>query len=418
VPESNAPADVCHWADMDTERERLQVQCAEANDIDLVRILTIDRTHAVAALVDEAARELERRGLTVEGFLDRVQVRVGAEDEALVTIEQARSVIGADVPVHAVAAISHALGETMVLQREGWGWVFHHYDEDTYGESYLIEDEARASQTLDAFMRLQPWQPLAGDAHHLDNWETVVRTEEAQLVVDAAQKLTAAGVMHIVRSPLFTGEGDRHVALLVPQDDQDLAEETLGISHQSLRQLRQQASKLAEGEDRTAELAVYEQLARIDAGNGAVHYNHGVVLLELDRHEEAVACFLEAAAPTLGALPSRPETPRGRVGPGGIFAVLGVLTRHLGGPPSSHTPGPDYLEDIELRLQQLHGRFGDRIDLLHTMAGLARWRDDVTTARDLYERILRLNAADEVARFQLGYLAASMDDHPAKEPAA
>ena len=390
---------------MTLERDRLQAQCAEATDLDLARILTVDRSDAVEALVQEATRELERRQLTVETILNRVQVRVGAADAANATIAQACSLISDSVPLHAVAAVSHALDETMVLQREGWGWVFHHYDGDNYGESYLIEEDERAVEVLDSFLRMQPWQPLAGDPDHIDNWETLAHAEEAQVVVEAAQRLTAAGIIHLVRSPLFTPEGDSHVSLLVPQPDKEAAEEALGISRRSLRQLKKEAQALAKTQNRQAELEVYEQLARIDPSNGAVHYNHGVVHLEMDHPEEALLCFLEAAAPTLGHLPEKPEPPRSRVGPGGVFAMLGIVARYLGGPPK--TPGPDYLLDIDLQLQRLHERFGDRVDLLHGLAGLARWQADGARARDCYERILRLDENDEIARFQLAYLSAS-----------
>jgi tetratricopeptide (TPR) repeat protein len=392
---------------MSIERDGLRAHCAEAADIDLVRILTVDKAHSVTALVDEASRELERRQLTVEGFLDRVEVRVGAEDAAVVTIAQARSLISDAVPLHAVAAVSHALEETMVIQHEGWGWVFHHYDEEEYGESYLVDSDAKAHELLGHFLLLTPWQPLAGPAQHLDDWETVTRTEEAQVVVEAAQKLTTAGVVHIVRSPLFTPEGDHHITLLVPQTQLTSAEEALGISRQSLRQLKREATQLGAGDDREAELAVYEQLARMDPTQAAVHYNHGVVLLELDRPEQALASFLEAAAPTLGNLPERPEPPRGRVGPGGLFAMFGLVARILWGPPKAS--GPEYLVDVEMQLQRLQERLGDRVDLLHGLAGLARWRADGETVRDCYERILRLNDQDEIAHFQLRYLAATDD---------
>jgi len=239
------------------ERNRLRTQCAEAADIDLVRILTVDKAHSVTALVDEASRELERRQLTVEGFLDRVEVRVGAEDAAVVTIAQARSLISDTVPLHAVAAVSHALEETMVIQHEGWGWVFHHYDEDEYGESYLVDSDEKAHELLGNFLLLTSWQSLAGPAQHLDDWETVARSEEAQVVLEAAQRLTTAGIVHIVRSPLFTPEGDHHITLLVPQAELTAAEEALGISRQSLRQLKREATQLATGADREAELAVY-----------------------------------------------------------------------------------------------------------------------------------------------------------------
>jgi hypothetical protein len=62
-----------------------------------------------------------------------------------------------------------------------------------------------------------------------------------------------------------------------------------------------------------------------------------------------------------------------------------------------------------MQLQRLQERLGDRVDLLHGLAGLARWRADGETVRDCYERILRLNDQDEIAHFQLRYLAATDD---------
>ena len=162
---------------------------------------------------------------------------------------------------------------------------------------------------------------------------------------------------------------------------------------------------------RAAERGItYDELAATDGNNHAVHYNRGVVLLESGRHEEAAAAFMEAAA--RGLVKLKPDLSLGR-GPSG-FGLLGLagvgarlLGRAISSPPGSGFP--DWLEDVELRLQSLLDRFGPRSDLLHSLASLARLKGDSAAAVERYHAILALHPDDEVARFQLEYLAVAGD---------
>ena len=64
------------------DRHAIREHCAALDDAGLVRALTVDRETNSAALIDEAGRELDRRGLTVEAVVDRVSVRLGRDREA------------------------------------------------------------------------------------------------------------------------------------------------------------------------------------------------------------------------------------------------------------------------------------------------------------------------------------------------
>ena len=66
------------------------------------------------------------------------------------SINSALALVNDEVPRRAVASFTHSLGETLVLQREGWGWVLHFYAEDRYGLSYLIDGTDAARMAVES----------------------------------------------------------------------------------------------------------------------------------------------------------------------------------------------------------------------------------------------------------------------------
>lgn len=387
--------------------QRIREHCTGLTDAGLVRALVVDRAGNAAAFLDEAERELARRGLTVAAIVDRIRVRSGGDREAVVSIAAAVAMIDDAVPRRALAAFTHCLDETLWLQREGWGWVAHHYAGDAYGLSYLLADTAAARAVLERFLRLQAWRDAAGDGHHLDDWKTLVADADGGAVLALADRLAAGGVPHVVRAPLLAGEGAAAaVALLVPPDRLAEAVEVAGTGRVPVRRLRHQARQADAAGDRHAELAAYEQLCQADAGNPAVHYNHGVVLLELDRPEAAAAAFMRCAALGLERLGPGLSPSGSRGGPGGFLGIAAKLVGRAVGSPS-RPAYPDFLDDARLRLEGLLERLGARTDLLHTVASIARVQGDLDAAAARYRQVLQLEPADEVARVQLDDLSAA-----------
>lgn len=389
-------------------RDAIRQRCAALSDADLVRALVVDRVQNGAAFLDEADRELGRRGLSVDAVLDCVTVRTGADRQDRVTGAAAVALVHDQVPRRAVAAFTHCLDQTLVFQREGWGWVAHHYDGDEYGLSYLLSSTGAACSVLEAFLRLGDWRAGAGEGHHLDDWQTLVRSDDADEVLAVADRLVAGGVPHVVRSPLFAAGSDTAVALLVPPGHGSEAVEVAGSGRASLRRLRRLAEERFAAGDLAGELSAYDQLAQVDGGNPAVHYNRGSALLELGRPEEAAASFCESVARGLVAL--KADLQPGSRGGVGLFGVVARLFDRAAAVDTSRPAYPDYLDDARLQLERLLARLGSRKDLLHSLASLDVTRGDAAAATDRYRRILELDPDDEVARFQLEYLRAAEAD--------
>ncbi len=389
----------------------LRERCEGMSEADLVRSLTLESTDNSETFRLEAQRELAQRGTTVAAWIDRVKVRAGSANEGEIGIDDALALVDDKVPRRAIASFTHCLGETLVLQREGWGWVLHHYAEERYGRSYLIESTATARRVLQRFVSLESWLDEAGQDHHLDDWKTFTDDEEADSILALSDRLTAAGVPHIVRPALFTPPEDKKIVLLVPHDRMAEATQVTGTGQASVRQVQRQAQDCDQARDQIGELAAYDELTTTDGDNHAVHYNRGVLLLELGRHEEAAAAFMEATARGLAKV--RPDLTLGRGPTGvGILGLVGVGARILGRAIRHSAPGPaypDWFDDVELRLQAMLDHFGNRPDLLHSLASLALVKGDSATAIDRYQVILAFNPNDEVARFQLEYLAAAHD---------
>ena len=162
--------------------------------------------------------------------------------------------------------------------------------------------------------------------------------------------------------------------------------------------------------DAAAELAAYDELVKVDGDNHAVHYNRGVLLLEAERHEDAAAAFMEAAICGMNKVKPDLSLDQGSTG-GGLLGLAGVGARLVGRAVSPATgPGyPDWFDDVELRLQALLHRLGPRVDVLHSLASMDRFKGDNVAAAERYQQILLLVPGDEVARFQLEYLAAAGD---------
>jgi tetratricopeptide (TPR) repeat protein len=379
-------------------------------EADLVRNLTVERASNSSDFVDEAHRELERRGARLHDCIDRVSVRAGGAASGAMTIDQALAMVHDDVPRRSVAAFTNYLDATLVLQREGWGWVLHAYEDERYDGSWLADDTPTARQHVGAFLRLQPWMAAAGERHHLDNWKTLDSRADEAAMVQLSDRLSAAGVMHVVRPTLFAPAGDDSIALLVPRSERRRAEQVLREGDAAAATLRRAAEAQEAGGDRTAELAVYDELVEVDGESPAVHYNRGAVLLELDRPQEAATAFMEAAA--LGLSRQTPDLSMGRGSTAGsVLGLAGIFVRLAGRAAGSQPPPgwPEWFEDVDLQLAALLERLGPRADLLHSRASLARVRGDTTQALACYEQILRLDPDDQVARFQVQYLAAAGD---------
>ena len=122
-----------------------------------------------------------------------------------------------------VLVLMSSLGDALVVQREQAYWTVHVYESERYDRSFFVDSKAELREFASSFLRLEGGIDAVGPAYHLDDWEVVLETDSAELVTNVTADLARADIPHTVQSPLFSGDDEGNLRVIVPPGDVDLA---------------------------------------------------------------------------------------------------------------------------------------------------------------------------------------------------
>ena len=397
-------------------QDRIRQRCESMSTGDLVRVLTLERSENSVRFRQIALQVLDSRAIKLENFIDQVTLRLNDGDGMRFDLATAIEHIDEELALWDCLVLTSSLGDALVVQREQAHWTVHIYESERYDRSFFVDSTAELREFASSFLRLEGGIDSVGPAYQLDNWEVVLETDSAELVANVTADLARADIPHTVQSPLFSGDDEGYLRVIVPPGDVDLAVEAIDESEDSLEELYDRAEELAASGDRRAELAVYDRLVLEAPENPAVFYNRGCLLLELRRFDESVDALCEAVAIGLKAVDKHLEVADGGGGGGGLFGVVALLLRAGSNREEKPTVRyPDYIDDAEMVLADLETRLPDNTKLLHSLASIARLKNDVPTAEACYRRILEIDPDDRIAYFNLGYLHSEKGGSPGGE---
>ena len=410
----SAPAGACRCIKQGICRlnqDRIKQRCQSMEVGEIVRALTLGQEDVSAQFRDAARRELESRGIKLSALIDTVTVAVNDGDAEQLSIDTAVSRLDADRQPWNALLFTSCVGDTLIAQSELRGrWILHAYEHERYRHSYQIDSTAGLKPLLEKFLKLTPWQTFAGEAHHLDNWKLLLASDVRETIEMVADDLDHARIPHTVQTPLFSGDTEGYLQILVPKERLDEASAVVDEADDSVYELYDRAEAAHASGDLHQELTVYDQLVDEDPENAAVFYNRANILMEITRYEEAAQMLAEAVSIGMKSVEQSTDPMDGQGGGlGGIFGVMAILFRKVTQPApaqgqESTVRYPDFLDDAELLLEQLEQQLPDHLKLLHCLGAIARMKNDTGGAQTRYRRILELDPDDQVAYFNLGYL--------------
>ena len=389
---------------MAMNQDLLRQRCEAMATDELIRTLTLEADENSARFRQTALQALEARGIELHDFVEQITVQLNNSDAETLEVSAAVEHIDESLPLWDVLVLTSSLGDALALQREPAHWTAHVYESETYSSSFFFDSQAELRNFASSFLRLEGITP-AGPAYQLDNWEVVLESDSTELVEKATAELDRANVLHTVQIPLFSGDEEGYLSVIVSPDDVDAANEAIDESAEDLEEMYEQAANMVAGGDRMAELALYDRLVVEAPENPAVFYNRGCLLLELRRFDESVDALCEAVAIGIKSTDKRLEV--ADAGGGGLFGLVALLLRRGGSKSKTEKPDiryPDYVDDAEMILIDLETRLPGNTKLLHCLASTARLKNDIQAAEARYRRILEIDADDRIAYFNLGYL--------------
>ena len=389
---------------MAMNQDLLRQRCEAMATDELIRALTLEADENSARFRQTALQALEARGIGLDDFVEQITMQLNNSGAETLEVSAAVERIDESLPLWDVLVLTSSLGDALALQREPAHWTVHVYESETYSSSFFVDSQAELRNFASSFLRLEGIAP-AGPAYQLDNWEVVLESDSLELVEKATAELDRANILHTVQIPLFSGDEEGCLSVIVSPDDVDAANEAIDESAENLEDMYEQATKLFAGGDRMAELAFYDRLVVEAPENPAVFYNRGCLLLELRRFDESVDALCEAVA--IGIKSTDKQLEVADAGGGGLFGLVALLLRQGGSSSKTEKPDiryPDYVDDAEMILIDLETRLPDNTKLLHSLASIARLKNDIEAAEARYRRILEIDADDRIAYFNLGYL--------------
>lgn len=389
---------------MAMNQDLLRQRCEAMATDELIRALTLEADENSARFRQTAMQALEARGIELDEFVEQITMQLNNSGAEPLEVSAAVERIDESLPLWDVLVLTSSLGDALALQREPAHWTVHVYESETYSSSFFVDSQADLRNFASSFLRLEGIAP-AGPAYQFDDWEVVLESDSLELVEKATAELDRANILHTVQIPLFSGDEEGYLSVIVAPDDVDAANEAIDESAENLEDMYEQATKLFAGGDRMAELAFYDRLVVEAPENPAVFYNRGCLLLELRRFDESVDALCEAVA--IGIKSTDKQLEVADAGGGGLFGLVALVLRQVGSSSKTEKPDiryPDYVDDAEMILIDLETRLPDNTKLLHSLASIARLKNDIQAAEARYRRILEIDAGDRIAYFNLGYL--------------
>ena len=380
--------------------DRVIQQCAVMTDRELVRTLTTDRKNFQETFLVIAESELEKRALSIENFIDDVHLAQNDEDGESCTIDQALAKVHSDIPLWSILTLTNCLEDSWVIQREFRQWLVHHYVEDGYTTSFFFATTAQLKSTLRRFLSLESW--TVDVSHDLNTWKPIFQSRSPAFLNKIISEL--GDILHTVKTPLFSQDQKGQLVLLVHPECEKQAQEIVAENQAKIEQLYDRAEHLAETENPEQELRIYDILSELVPDNLAVHYNRGNVLIELDRLDEAVESLIEAIVLGLPEIGDKVDLKprRGSGVAGSVNPLLSLMVLSRENKESLHYP--DYIDDIEMLLQNIREQHPENTRILHGLAIIAEQKNDIAVAGQHYRDMLAIDPQNKAAQTHLAYL--------------
>lgn len=382
--------------------ERVVKQCEIMSDRELVIHLTIDRENFDASFLDIVNAELEKRGVSLDAYLNNVHVAQDDEEGESCEIDQAIEKVRSDFPLWSILTITNCLDDVWVLQKEYNQWLVHHYEDDAYTESFFYKTEEQVKSTLKQFLALEEWS--VDETHDLNRWRSVFQSRSPAFLIKIISDL--GDVLHTVKTPVFSEDQKGQLALLVPLSLEKEAKEKVAETQSKLEQLYDQAEHLAEVGDWEQELKIYDLLSELVPDNLAVHYNRGQVYFEQGQLDDAVESLIEAMVlglPEISGQVNLKARRRNRA-IGMVNPLLSLAMSAFQSNSSSQVGYPDYLDDVEMLLLRIREQYSENTRVLLGLAIIAEQKNEITTAIQHYRDMLEIEPENEPAQAQLAYL--------------
>jgi tetratricopeptide (TPR) repeat protein len=220
----------------------------------------------------------------------------------------------------------------------------------------------------------------ASKLENYKDWEALIETSAEQYIKKIADYLDEMEIPYFVKDlnmKFFFGFSSPF-SLMVPVKYLGDAEEAIDKARDKAEDLYSKLEKAEESGDEEKQLEIYDELEKLTPGDSAVFYNKAQILLNREDYENGAAAFIESFN-------------------------LDVESGQI-----------DDIDEIEAVLNNLAEKLPENLDVLHSLATISSFRNNIDEALDRYQKILDIKENDPIAHLNLGHLYYTHTDEDEK----
>lgn len=349
--------------------DEMRDQCSQMTDEELVRAATVDKGTYSDAFRTVADYEMTKRGFSLSGFINTIQMGHNLNSPVEATIEDAVNRLPEEMPIWDAWHFTNCLDQSLFIQKEFQWTTLRFSGLDSEPESYFLQSGLLVKDIVSRFLKLENWREGLENQIHLENWPILEDSDSMDYIKLVSGKLADREIPATVKSLGYRGCAcaGGQLKILVPLEMEDRAQAVLSELKKETEHLYDQANALPEQANPDEALPIYRRLAVLAPENVLVYYNLGTILFEAGELKEAADAFSHAA-------------------------VLGA-------------GDPEHFENCVEYLKEIAETLTEDGDILHTVATfLNQLNADPAEVVAYYEKLLVLSESDALAHVNLGHL--------------
>jgi tetratricopeptide (TPR) repeat protein len=272
------------------------------------------------------------------------------------------------------------MAEILFIQKNSSNFVVHHYNEKAGFSTFFLENETLLKKSLDEFLSFGNWLPE--ETEIVEDWDTFTESNSSAYIIRLTNLLDQLEIEYCLNSnrlARFNSVNSSYSIILAAEDVEE-AEEVFEVIDKLQNKLHDELEIAESNKDAEKQLEILIELESLTPEDSALYYNKAQLLDAKGEYQEASDALIESFN-------------------------LDIANGEV-----------EDIEETENYLKEMLGRVKNKINILHCLATIAAFKNEIDDAIIYYNQLIEIDENDPIAHLNLGhhYYSHTEDDDKVK----
>jgi tetratricopeptide (TPR) repeat protein len=347
---------------------------------ELIAVLTIRKDEFNEDYREKVLVELNNRGVKLKDVLKVAEFKMNFDEFEKIDVSAAHEKLSLIKDPLDVLYFRNYMAEILFIQKNSSNFVVHHYNEKAGFSTFFLENETLLKKSLDEFLSFGNWLPE--ETEIVEDWDTFTESNSSAYIIRLTNLLDQLEIEYCLNSnrlARFNSVNSSYSIILAAEDVEE-AEEVFEVIDKLQNKLHDELEIAESNKDAEKQLEILIELESLTPEDSALYYNKAQLLDAKGEYQEASDALIESFN-------------------------LDIANGEV-----------EDIEETENYLKEMLGRVKNKINILHCLATIAAFKNEIDDAIIYYNQLIEIDENDPIAHLNLGhhYYSHTEDDDKVK----